>query len=134
MNEEDKKVWEAFAKTVTPIGHTRLSFMQKVRHFFLPSVSLSNRLDMHGLTVQQAYETFLDFLALHVNAGTRRIVVITGKGQKGQGLLKKEFPLWLEKKEIKDKISKVETPPEAKGGSGALILYLKRKKHVNNGH
>ena len=40
--------------------------------------------------------------------------------------LKKEFPLWLEKKEIRDKISHTEIPPEHKGGAGAVIIYLKR--------
>ncbi len=127
MKLEDEALWEAYTKTVTPLKKKNLPRLRPIRHFFLFPTLLPPRLDLHGLTLQEAYEAFIDFFHLHIKANTRKIIVVTGKGHAGQGLLRKEFPLWLEKKEIKDKISRTEVPPEHKGGSGAVIIYLKRK-------
>ena len=126
MKSDDEAIWKAYIKTVSPLKKKSLPKVRSVRRFFLFTPFLPPRLDLHGLTLQQAYEAFIDFFDLHVKEKTRKIVVVTGKGPNGKGSLKKEFPLWLEKKEIRDKISHTEIPPEHKGGAGAVIIYLKR--------
>ena len=131
MNEEDKAVWEAFIKTVAPLKAQPMGFFKRVRYIFrrAPSVqSLPECLDLHGFTLQEGFEAFRDFLEKHYHLGTKKITVITGKGREEQGALKKEFPLWLEREGIREKILSVGFAPQNRGGSGAMILYIKKAK------
>ena len=57
----------------------------------------------------------------------RNILVITGKGLNNQGVLKKEVPVWLEEKKIKNYLISFEKAPNNNGGSGALLLRIRNK-------
>ena len=131
MNEEDKAVWESFIKTVSPLKAKPKGFLNRVRYIFRRSSSaqsLPECLDLHGFTLQEGFEAFRDFLDRHYLSGTKKITVITGKGREEQGALKKEFPLWLEREGIREKILSVGFAPQNRGGSGAMILYIKKVK------
>ena len=131
MNEEDKAIWASFIKTVVPLKKQPKGFFERVRYIFRrpPTVqSLPVCLDLHGFTLQEAFDAFRDFLDKHYLLGTRKITVITGKGPKEQGALKREFPLWLERAGIREKILNVGFAPSNRGGSGAMIVYIKKAK------
>ena len=65
----------------------------------------------------------------------RLALVITGKGQrlavsdgwKGTGVLKKNLPKWLNSLAISSKVLWYGHAPQEKGGSGAMLVYLKKK-------
>ena len=124
---KDMHLWDEVTKTVTPIEKARARRpFEKLFFFLKPKTQLSPKLDLHGKTVQAAFDDFGDFIAAHKKLGTKRICIVTGKGIKGEGILKKEFPMWLDRPDIKSKISKVEVPPP--NNEGALFIYLKRDK------
>ena len=131
MNDEDKAIWSAFIKTVVPLKSQPKGFFERVRYIFRrPPMTqkLPTCLDLHGFTLQEAFDVFRDFLDRHYLLGTRKITVITGKGPKEQGALKREFPLWLERAGIREKILNVGYAPQNRGGSGAMIVYIKKAK------
>ena len=85
-------------------------------------------LDLHGFTLEEAFHSFKSFLLKHSQLHTKKIRIITGKGLLGNGQIKRELPLWLERKDIAPLVLKTETPPLNKGGNGALIIYLRKEK------
>ena len=139
MKQDDWNVWNEFIQTVTPLDKKHKAPLLKRlltgRFFLMKRPPLSTRLDLHHFTLQEAFGAFQDFLTEHAARETRQIIVITGKGAQGKGVLRQEFPKWLERADIREKISRVETAPARMGGDGAFLVYLKRKKeHVSNGN
>ena len=57
----------------------------------------------------------------------RNILIITGKGRNNAGVLKKEVPLWLNDKTLKNLLINYETAPNKFGGEGALLVRIKNK-------
>lgn len=90
MTEEDKKLWKAVTDTVVPLGSsggkrrpTRASVVQEPRV-----------LDLHGMSVQRAFEEARDFIA---RTPHKKVTVITGRS----GQIRAEFERWLEGFNIK---------------------------------
>ena len=133
LNDEDKALWEAYTKTVQPLSKVskfkiigqKFSFhfgFKRKEKAFVPEI-----LDLHGFTLEEAYSLFLRFLNYHIQQKTKKIIVITGKGKDGKGLLKAEFPKWVENFQIKDKIKSVTQPLSYGGGAFELTLKSKEK-------
>lgn len=131
MQEEDFSLWQKFIRTVIPLrAKNRVAPPSKpVRRVWVRRSDkgyVPPTLDLHGMIATEAYEMFLAFLKAHLKQGTRQITVITGKGKDGQGILKKEFPLWLENPFIADFIQSVSVPDRQAGG--AYVIRLKQRK------
>ena len=133
LNDEDKALWENYTKTIIPLKKkSKLSLIgQKLSfHFSFKSKKnfiLPNILDLHGFTLEEAYTLFLRFLNYHLKKNTKKIIVITGKGKEGKGLLKNEFPKWVENPKIRDKIRNMVLPALYDGGAFELTLRNKDK-------
>ena len=54
------------------------------------------RLDLHGMTEASAYKALTRFIAACVKDGQHLTLIITGKGRQGDGILRRNLPLWLE--------------------------------------
>ena len=80
-------------------------------------------IDLHGLTLEEAYARLLPFLASAEARGKRGLLIITGKGK---GALRYELPLWLDSPKIRGKIASIGPAPQEKGGEGALYVLLKK--------
>jgi DNA-nicking Smr family endonuclease len=89
-------------------------------------VSIEARLDMHGMTQREAHTALTDFIAKQVKAGTRNLLVITGKGRSGEGVLKANFKDWLENLPDAARILAVRPAAIKHGGSGAFYVILRR--------
>jgi DNA-nicking Smr family endonuclease len=108
---------------------------EKLRKGKLP---IEARLDLHGMNKEKAHEAVTHFIKGSYAWGLRTLIIITGKGKskskaedwlvKGQGVLKENVPYWLESKNLKPYILKFVTAQPKDGGSGALYIYLKRKR------
>jgi len=85
------------------------------------------RLDMHGLDQDQARATLEGFIRRAYDDGHRAVLVITGKGRIGHGVLKQRTPEWLAGPGVRDMIAGVSTADQRHGGDGALYVALKRK-------
>lgn len=133
LAEEDKALWDAFSKTVTPLGkQSRFKILTtKIASKFLfvrkPVVDIPFILDLHGFTLEEGHSIFVRFLNRHCELGSRRVVIITGKGREGKGALKAEFPFWLETPEIAVKISSVREKYAPEGGAFELRLKQRNK-------
>ena len=132
LNKEDKALWDAYTKTVTPLGKVsklkiighKISFaFRRKAKTFVPNI-----LDLHGFTLEEAYNLFVRFLNYHIHEKTKKIIVITGKGKDGKGLLKNEFPKWLDNSQIKSKIISVTQPVSYDGGAFELTLIRSKEK------
>lgn len=85
------------------------------------------RLDMHGLDQDQARATLEAFIRRAYDDGHRAVLVITGKGKIGHGVLKQRTPEWLAGSGMREMIAGISTADQRHGGEGALYVALKRK-------
>src|SRR5579859_3302756 len=58
---------------------------------------IEGRVDLHGMTQDEAYSLLLTFLNRAHAGGIRYVLVITGKGSSsgGDGILRRSVPAWL---------------------------------------
>lgn len=83
------------------------------------------RLDLHGLTQEAAHATLLAFVQKAIDAKLRTLLVITGKGRQGQGVLRDNVPRWLAASPtLNKKIVGVAESGATHGGNGAFYIAL----------
>lgn len=93
-------------------------------------LATDGRIDLHGLTRDQAQNRLIQFIVKSYEHGLRKIVVITGKGQAGGGVLKIEVPRWLNLPVLRSKVLGFSYAQPKDGGEGALYVLLKRHRTV----
>ena len=86
------------------------------------------RLDLHGLDQDRARASLHGFLRRAHDDGLRAVLVITGKGVEGDGILKRRAPDWLSEPAVRPLIAGVSPADRRHGGEGALYIALKRRK------
>lgn len=86
------------------------------------------RLDLHGMTQDQARAALTRFLARVQDDGERAAVVITGCGVQGDGVLKRRTPEWLAEPHLRDVVAGVAEAHRRHGGQGALYVAIKRRR------
>jgi DNA-nicking Smr family endonuclease len=84
------------------------------------------RLDLHGMTQDEAHRTLLGFLRAARAGGKRCVLVITGRGNLGGGVLKAAVPRWLAEAEFRPHLLAIATAQPRDGGAGALYVMLRR--------
>jgi DNA-nicking Smr family endonuclease len=85
------------------------------------------RLDLHGLDQDRARLVLHGFLVRAQAEGVRAVLVITGKGFHGDGVLKRRTPEWLAEPPLRGVVAGVSEAHPRHGGEGALYVALKRK-------
>ena len=88
---------------------------------------LGPRLDLHGLDQDQARAALTGFLYRARDEGWRAVLVITGKGTRGDGVLRRFAPEWLASPALRDLVAGVSEAHRRHGGQGALYVALKRQ-------
>lgn len=101
---------------------------------------IDGRLDLHGKTQNEAYDTLLEYIPVAYASGKRCILVITGKGvpRSGDikliersdhiGILKQKTPQWLSMPPLSPYILDIQPACPNHGGEGALYVLLRRKR------
>jgi DNA-nicking Smr family endonuclease len=84
------------------------------------------RLDLHGMTQDEAHRALLGFIRAARVAGKRCVLVITGRGRIGGGVLKAVVPRWLDEAEFRPHLLAIATAQPRDGGAGALYVMLRR--------
>ncbi len=84
-------------------------------------------LDLHGLTKLDAHAQVAAFIARQSRAGKRHVIIITGKGRDGVGVLRTHVPHWLNEAPLRPLISALAYASPEKGGAGVLHVLLKRR-------
>lgn len=155
LTDKDKRAWTAATRTVTrlqgrrgtPSGtprsrddtealmpapsrtkaHAAPQNRQNERAVRRGRQAISASFDLHGHTRDSAFQVLPGFLAREQAKGSQCVIVITGKGQSGEGILRRAFLNWLDLPEARALISGY-APAHAKhGGGGAWYVFLRRR-------
>jgi DNA-nicking Smr family endonuclease len=89
--------------------------------------AVAARIDLHGMTQDTARAALTRFVARSAGEGWRAVLVITGKGVGGDGVLRRRVPDWLAESPIRAHIAGVSEAHRRHGGEGALYVALKRR-------
>ena len=91
-------------------------------------LAIDGRLDLHGMTQAAAAERLAEFIAGAQSAGKRCVLVITGKGLAGGGILREQVPRWLNQPPNRGRVRAFDYAQAQHGGMGALYVLLKRQR------
>jgi len=86
------------------------------------------RIDLHGMTQDEAHRALAAFIRGARASGKRCVLVITGRGRLGGGILKSAVPRWLEEPEFRPHLLAIATAQPRDGGAGALYVMLRRTR------
>jgi DNA-nicking Smr family endonuclease len=149
----DLKVFEIGSKSQTALGQSlamsrtgskapaskpilqmdQKSFVKMRRGKLAPEA----RIDLHGMTLNQAHPALTQFILSAQRAGRRLVLVITGKGECGgphssasreRGVLRRQVPQWLHAPSLRHAILQVDQAHISHGGEGAYYVYLKKRR------
>lgn len=91
---------------------------------------LGPTLDLHGLDQDRARTALSGFLRRASEDGWRAVLVVTGKGSRGDGILRRMTPEWLADPALRDIVAGVSEAHRTHGGGGALYVALKRRSRA----
>lgn len=100
--------------------------------------AIEGRLDLHGLTEKEAWDSVCEFVKKSYIEKKRCIIIITGKGHhihknddifSTQGVLKEQLPKWLNTSELRPLILSYSEALPKDGGSGAFYILLRRQRN-----
>lgn len=87
---------------------------------------LGATLDLHGLDQDRARAALTKFLMRAFEDHHRTVLVITGKGALGDGVLRRRTPEWLAEPPLRGVVAGISEAHRARGGVGALYVALRR--------
>lgn len=90
-------------------------------------VEVSASFDLHGHTQESAWSALPAFLIREQARGSRCVIVITGKGKMGEGVLRRNFLRWLETGAARSLVSGYSQAHIRHGGAGAFYVFLRRR-------
>ena len=155
LTDKDKRAWMAASRNVTPLAGRRgtpagtsrirqesepaIPFTPRKKPYAPPQnrqneravrrgrQAISASFDLHGHTRESAFQLLPGFLAREQSKGAQCVIVITGKGKSGEGVLRRAFMNWLDLPEARSLVSGY-APAHAKhGGGGAWYVFLRRR-------
>jgi DNA-nicking Smr family endonuclease len=170
LSEEEEALWDGFVRSITPLRRsqktparekTALPAAAKTPRPQRPATPplaplerrlkqrvasgrapIDARIDLHGLTQNEAYAALLRFLEQAQADGRRIALVVTGKGGKGdkgggggphdrageRGVLRRQVPLWLALPAFRALVVGFDNAHAGHGGDGALYVRLRRRR------
>lgn len=84
-------------------------------------------IDLHGLGQDAARAALERFVLECWRDGLRAVLVITGKGLRGDGVLRRLTPEWLAAPHLQAVVAGISEAHRRHGGEGALYIALKRR-------
>lgn len=90
-------------------------------------VEIDGKLDLHGMTQVEAFAALADFMRKKVKAGKRHLLIITGKGRGGAGVLRRSLEAWLGQLPEASAVLALRPAALKHGGDGAFYVLLRKK-------
>ena len=130
---KDKKDWITFTKRLVNIYDKDANFTKQNT-----TKNKIQRLDLHGLSLNQANNVVKKFIIESFKNGYRKLLIITGKGLRSKvhknpylseqmNVLKHSVPEFIKNDEdLFEKISRMSTANLKDGGEGAFYIFLKK--------
>ncbi len=100
---------------------------RRKRRISMAREPIAGRLDLHGLTQDEARLAVIAFIRREHANGARAVLIITGKGAMGDGVLRHRTPEWLAEPSVRPLIAGLSSAERHHGGEGALYVALKRQ-------
>ena len=153
LSEEDKILWELFTGNLNKssksnkkkiilknknfknnikdldelkLGQRTALSKKNIKDFSKGNVFIENKLDLHGFNLVEAKNLLENFINQSVKNNKRLILVITGKGKEGEGVIKNNIISWLNTKDLRNKILAANYASKKHGGSGAIYILLRK--------
>ena len=132
---KDKKDWTAFTEHLENIYDKDTNFTKQNT-----TVNKIRRLDLHGLSLNQANKIVKKFIIKSFKEGYKKLLIITGKGLRSKvhknpylsaqmNVLKYSVPEFIKNdKDLIEKISRISTADLKDGGEGAFYIFFKKVK------
>ena len=98
------------------------------RRFERGELPIDRAIDLHGLTEARAHQALDRFMADAVASGARMLLIVTGKGKDGDGVLRRHVPDWLRLGPFGARILRQAQARLPHGGAGALYVLLRRNR------
>ncbi len=86
------------------------------------------RIDLHGRTELAAHSALLRFIEDAAARGDRSLLVITGKGRDGKGVLRARLPDWLSSGALGRQVMAIHPAHVKDGGGGAYYVILRKDR------
>ncbi|MGE0741486.1 MAG: Smr/MutS family protein [Hyphomonadaceae bacterium] len=91
-------------------------------------IEIGATLDLHGHTQESGRAALGRFLAAAHRRGDGAVIVVTGVGRGGAGILKQRLPDWLAEPAMRSLISGYAPAHRTHGGAGAFYVFIKRPR------
>lgn len=85
------------------------------------------RIDLHGFGRFEAEDQLCGFLTSCQARGMRAVLVITGQGRMGGGVIRAAFAEWMQSPALRGVVSGFTVAHQRHGGNGAFYVTLKRR-------
>lgn len=89
-------------------------------------VELEATLDLHGHTQASGRAALTRHISGAAERGARAVIVVTGSGRSGEGVLKRRLPEWLSEPDLRPLVTGFAQAHRKHGGGGAYYVFLKR--------
>jgi DNA-nicking Smr family endonuclease len=118
------------AKTLASLAAGRIADLDKRtgERFKRGEMAIDAKIDLHGLTQAEAHDKLQSFLTKAADSGKRCVLIVTGKGAGGWGVLRDSVPRWLNEPAMRRHLLAFAQAQARHGGAGALYALLKRKR------
>ena len=91
-------------------------------------MAIDGKIDLHGFTQTEAYSALQNFILSHVRRQSRCLLLVTGKGRDGVGVLRQSVPRWLNEPDLAPYILSIQTARVQHGAEGAIYVLLRRNR------
>ena len=112
-------------KTLPPLETIEQKARRRLARGHVP---IDGRLDLHGLTAAEAQAALGGFIHRAVAQNHVWLLVITGKGTRGEGVLRRNLPDWLAAPDMARHVVACAPSAPAHGGGGAFYLRLRKAR------
>lgn len=114
ISQEDLNTWNSYISNLYQQPETSFK-PKKARQ------DESDILDLHGMTIQTAFNKTRTFLERHFDIGSKIVTIVTGKS----GKIAEEFPHWINNLHC---VRELEALTDTRGQCGAYIIRLKKSR------
>ena len=135
---EEQKAWDDFANKIGDIfpkddDVSKKNINNKVK-----------KLDLHGCSLSEANKVVKKFIIESFDNGYKKLLIVTGKGLRSKShnnpylseklsVLKYSIPEYINSDEnLNNKIIRISEADFKDGGKGAIYIFLKNKKKLEN--
>jgi DNA-nicking Smr family endonuclease len=89
-------------------------------------IEIDAKIDMHDMTQNMARPALHRAIMRASNRNKYCLLVVTGKGLRGDGVLRRNFPNWIAEPTVRPLIASYAPAHIKHGGTGAWYVFLKR--------